>query len=279
MPAGAVGQDDGELLAAHARHQVHGAHAVHQRMRHGAEHQVASSVAVGIVDALEVVDVQRQQQRRFARTRHAVDLACQRQLEVRGGWPGRSGRRGWRARPARRSGPAARQAMRVHAGRHRMPGLPQQLQRLSSNCRCGGGKRGWDKALSSGSGRSRVSLAGPQRPLHEMAGEARLISASWRCGATGQQRGHRWPRSLARRPCQRRESATHVSPARMRRSYAHRPSRSSARRGRLRPRARKLIYASAPASSLHEGKHAMVYSRLSRRLRDTRYTSFAAYLD
>jgi chemotaxis protein methyltransferase CheR len=38
-----------------------------------------------------------------------------------------------------------------------------------------------------------------------------------------------------------------------------------------------LIYQRA-GISLHDGKHAMVYSRLSRRLRDTGHQSFAAYL-
>jgi chemotaxis protein methyltransferase CheR len=39
----------------------------------------------------------------------------------------------------------------------------------------------------------------------------------------------------------------------------------------------KLIYQRA-GISLHDGKHAMVYSRLSRRLRDTGHDSFRAYL-
>jgi chemotaxis protein methyltransferase CheR len=38
---------------------------------------------------------------------------------------------------------------------------------------------------------------------------------------------------------------------------------------------RKLIYQRA-GISLHDGKHAMVYSRLSRRLRETGHRSFAA---
>ncbi|MDM4764596.1 CheR family methyltransferase [Pelomonas sp. SE-A7] len=42
-------------------------------------------------------------------------------------------------------------------------------------------------------------------------------------------------------------------------------------------RVRHLIYQHA-GISLHEGKQAMVYSRLSRRLRDTGHRSFAAYL-
>ena len=42
-------------------------------------------------------------------------------------------------------------------------------------------------------------------------------------------------------------------------------------------RVRALIYDRA-GISLHEGKQAMVYSRLSRRLRDTGHTSFEAYL-
>ncbi|MFW9595668.1 MAG: CheR family methyltransferase [Macromonas sp.] len=43
-------------------------------------------------------------------------------------------------------------------------------------------------------------------------------------------------------------------------------------------RIKALIYQHA-GISLHEGKHAMVYSRISRRLRDTGHTSFKDYLD
>ena len=42
-------------------------------------------------------------------------------------------------------------------------------------------------------------------------------------------------------------------------------------------RVRELIYKHA-GISLHEGKHAMVYSRLSRRLRETGHKSFGSYL-
>lgn len=43
-------------------------------------------------------------------------------------------------------------------------------------------------------------------------------------------------------------------------------------------RIRRLIYARA-GISLHEGKQAMVYSRLSRRLRDLQHPDFGSYLD
>ena len=43
-------------------------------------------------------------------------------------------------------------------------------------------------------------------------------------------------------------------------------------------RVQKLIYQHA-GISLHDGKHAMVYSRLSRRLRETGHRGFGAYLD
>ncbi len=43
-------------------------------------------------------------------------------------------------------------------------------------------------------------------------------------------------------------------------------------------RVQSLIYKHA-GISLHDGKHAMVYSRLSRRLRETGHNSFDAYLD
>ncbi len=42
-------------------------------------------------------------------------------------------------------------------------------------------------------------------------------------------------------------------------------------------RVQDLIYRRA-GISLHDGKHAMVYSRLSRRLRDTGHQSFKEYL-
>jgi chemotaxis protein methyltransferase CheR len=43
-------------------------------------------------------------------------------------------------------------------------------------------------------------------------------------------------------------------------------------------RVKALIYQKA-GISLHEGKHAMVYSRVSRRLRETGHSSFRSYLD
>ena len=43
-------------------------------------------------------------------------------------------------------------------------------------------------------------------------------------------------------------------------------------------RVQALIYQRA-GISLHDGKHAMVYSRLSRRLRETGYASFSEYLN
>jgi chemotaxis protein methyltransferase CheR len=43
-------------------------------------------------------------------------------------------------------------------------------------------------------------------------------------------------------------------------------------------RIKALIYKKA-GISLHDGKHAMVYSRVSRRLRDTGHSSFRSYLD
>jgi chemotaxis protein methyltransferase CheR len=43
-------------------------------------------------------------------------------------------------------------------------------------------------------------------------------------------------------------------------------------------RIKSLIYKKA-GISLHDGKHAMVYSRISRRLRETGHTSFKSYLD
>jgi hypothetical protein len=53
-----VGQDNRELLAAGARHQVPGPHPGRQQARHLAEDAVARVVAAGVVDPLEAVEVQ-----------------------------------------------------------------------------------------------------------------------------------------------------------------------------------------------------------------------------
>lgn len=56
------------------------------------------------------------------------------------------------------------------------------------------------------------------------------------------------------------------------------PGREFAWTARDFDRVQKLIYLRA-GISLHDGKHAMVYSRLSRRLRDTGHSTFHDYLD
>jgi chemotaxis protein methyltransferase CheR len=56
------------------------------------------------------------------------------------------------------------------------------------------------------------------------------------------------------------------------------PGREFAWTSRDFDRVQKLIYQRA-GISLHDGKHAMVYSRLSRRLRDTGHSTFQDYLD
>ena len=78
----AVGQDHRELLAAEARHRVHRPDAVAERVGDRLEDHVAGLVAVRVVDALEVVDVDHQHERRLAGAGDAVDLAGERQLEV-----------------------------------------------------------------------------------------------------------------------------------------------------------------------------------------------------
>lgn len=66
-------------------------------------------------------------------------------------------------------------------------------------------------------------------------------------------------------------------------AHAHAPARESGEHGEFAfdardfGRVRALIHARA-GISLHAGKHAMVYSRLSRRLRETGHRSFGAYL-
>ena len=52
-----AGEDDGELVAAHAGDHVGGAHRVAQPFRHGAQQGVAGIMAGAVVDPLEFVDV------------------------------------------------------------------------------------------------------------------------------------------------------------------------------------------------------------------------------
>jgi hypothetical protein len=93
------------------------------------EHLVAGRMAVGVVDLLEVVDVDHQHQRRLAGAGDAVDLAGQHQLEVAAIGEAGERDRGSTARTGRRSPPAARAPCRPRAGRQRVPRLLQQLQR------------------------------------------------------------------------------------------------------------------------------------------------------
>ena len=54
----AIGQDDGKLFASHAGHEVHGPHTLLQALGHRADDGVARHMAMGVVDGLEVVDVE-----------------------------------------------------------------------------------------------------------------------------------------------------------------------------------------------------------------------------
>ena len=127
--ARAVRQDDRELLAADARDEVHRPHGVEQGPGDRTDHLVAGAVAVAVVDALEVVDVEREQQRRLAAAGDAVDLARERQLEAAA--VGDAGQRVAARQvdegideplhPARAAGVARRRGV---------PRLRQQLQRL-----------------------------------------------------------------------------------------------------------------------------------------------------
>ncbi len=73
----AARQHHGELFAAVAGQSVHRPDAAVQGPRHASQDLVAREVAIGVVDLLEMVDVEHQQQRRLARTRDAVDLGLQ----------------------------------------------------------------------------------------------------------------------------------------------------------------------------------------------------------
>ena len=84
-------------------------------------------MAPAVVDALEVVDVQRQQQRRLAAARHTVNLARQRQVESpavgQAGQRVAAGQLDQRIDHALQPGGAARRAFGQRLAR-----MPKQLQ-------------------------------------------------------------------------------------------------------------------------------------------------------
>ncbi len=78
-----VGQDDGELVAAVAGQQIARAFdGLAHRPRHLDEAVVAGRVAVGVVECLEVVDVDHYQSERQPLTRRPTMLPCEILVEV-----------------------------------------------------------------------------------------------------------------------------------------------------------------------------------------------------
>ena len=74
----AIGQHHCKFFPAIARHGVFGAHTGIQAFGNRLQHEVARRVAMRVVDFLEMIDIQHQQQRRFARACHHVDFPLQR---------------------------------------------------------------------------------------------------------------------------------------------------------------------------------------------------------
>ena len=74
-PRAGVGQDDRELVAAHAVGDVRAAPRGPDRVGQGLQALVAGLVAVGVVDGLEVVEVEEDQRQRHAGAAHALQLA------------------------------------------------------------------------------------------------------------------------------------------------------------------------------------------------------------
>ncbi|MNV52548.1 hypothetical protein D3C71_1446480 [compost metagenome] len=78
----AGGQYHGKLFAAVARQGVHGAYTGRQRARYRLQHHITRQMAVGVVHLFEVIDVQHEQQRRFARAGYTVDFTLQHGAKV-----------------------------------------------------------------------------------------------------------------------------------------------------------------------------------------------------
>ena len=91
-----VGDDDGELVAAHAADMAVGADFVDQPLGDRAEHGVALGVAERVVDRLEAVEVEEQDRAR-AHCRRSPRAALRRAVGGRGrGWAGPTARPYWR---------------------------------------------------------------------------------------------------------------------------------------------------------------------------------------
>jgi hypothetical protein len=76
-----VGQQQREFLAAQARDRVVRAHHVDERARRAAQHLVAVGMAMGVVDRLEVVEVQRDDRDRPPVARGARQLLPASEME------------------------------------------------------------------------------------------------------------------------------------------------------------------------------------------------------
>src|SRR5207302_861692 len=74
-------EDDAELLAAEPADDVGAAYRAAKRGREAAEHLVARPVAVDVVDALEVVDVEHQDGDRVVRAARSLELLAQAVVE------------------------------------------------------------------------------------------------------------------------------------------------------------------------------------------------------
>ena len=77
-----VRQQDGELVAAQSRDHVTLTHPCPERLREAHDQLVAGTVAAGVVEVLEVVEVENQQGARRTVTRDACQVACEFALEA-----------------------------------------------------------------------------------------------------------------------------------------------------------------------------------------------------
>ena len=233
----AVRQDHRELLAAEARHRVHRPDALAERDRHVLEDDVAGLVAVRVVDALEVIDVDHQHERRLAGARDAVDLARQRQLEVAP--VGQAGERIAARELAQAVDHRLQPGLVAGAApvRQRVTRLLQQLQRAVEAERGSIAERGVDLGAARGGVEVRGSLAaGSRAEPHAAAarrGRVRRMHAIRRA-AQRSRRGSRPQRASGRKSCCRsfRKSKPSGVGRTCCRSRSIRPRRSASASGR-----------------------------------------------
>ena len=237
------GQQPGELLAADPRHHLALARAGPQAARHLAHHGVAGRVAVGVVDALEVVEVEQHQRQRGAGAQRAGGLLVQALLE--GAVVRQLGERVGGGEAGQHAGRTARGRRPPCGGSGRGPAQPDERRgrhgahgRRRSRGRARRGARRPPPGPATVSAPTTPTRASWRRRMRAMRRTASSQSI-WGTGEGGTIRS-----GASRRPCRPRVPSTTYRPPRYRISIGTAPVSAGTRADR-RSRVRRTRSASA----------------------------------